>query len=81
MRFADRETIEYQTKNLHFIPKYVGFYLGNKQGYTNGFEGDLKDWHLCLGDSCVYTESFEELNFAESIETADPEDVNSLGAD
>jgi hypothetical protein len=31
-RFRDREVIEYQEDNNHFIPKYFGLYLGNVEG-------------------------------------------------
>lgn len=53
IRFRDREVIEYQTENNHFIPKYFGLYLGNVEGSTSGWNGDMKDWHLCLGSGCA----------------------------
>jgi len=39
----------------------------------------LKDWHLCLGSSCAKEDGFEDLNCADPIETADPNDELSLG--
>jgi len=39
----------------------------------------MKDWHLCIGETCARDDLFEEYNCAEDIETADPEDPLSLG--
>lgn len=54
-------------------------YLGNEMGSNTGFNGDMKEWHLCLGSNCAIDGGFEDLNCAEPIETADPEDPFSLG--
>jgi len=48
---------------------------------ANGWNGAIKDLHLCLGTGCARDESFEELNCADQIEYADPEDPLSLGPD
>jgi hypothetical protein len=39
----------------------------------------MKDWHLCLGSNCAREDGFEDLNCADPIETADPNDELSLG--
>ena len=51
----------------HFIPKYFGLTLGNSLHNYNGWNGDLKDWHLCLGNECYKENNFEEFNCAEPI--------------
>lgn len=39
----------------------------------------MKDWHLCIGSGCAREDNFEDLNCADPIDTADPEDPDSLG--
>jgi hypothetical protein len=39
----------------------------------------MKDWHLCIGEGCAREGDFEELNCADAIDVADPEDPESLG--
>jgi hypothetical protein len=49
MRFRDREVIEYFDNHRHFIPKYFGLYIANSLTAANGWNGLIKDLHLCLG--------------------------------
>jgi len=79
MRFRDREVIEFFDNHRHFIPKYFGLYIANSATAANGWNGIIKDLHLCLGAGCAREDNFEELNCAEMIEYADPSDPLSLG--
>jgi hypothetical protein len=61
------------------IPKYFGLYLGNGKFSQSGWNGYMKDWHLCLGPTCARSDDYEKLNCAHPIITADPKDPLSLG--
>lgn len=39
----------------------------------------MKDWHLCLGQNCALDGDFEDINCADPIDTANPDDPESLG--
>jgi len=56
-----------------------GLYLGNVEGSTSGWNGEMKDWHLCLGSGCARDDDFEEFNCADPIEIADKTAEESLG--
>jgi hypothetical protein len=81
MRFRDREVIEFFDDHQHFIPKYFGLYTGNGPNSAMGWNGSIKDLHLCLGAGCAREDNFEEFNCAAEIEYADPSDPLSLGPD
>lgn len=47
---------------------------------TNGWNGYMKDWHVCLGKECSIVDDFEDLNCATPIEDVDMDDPeNDLG--
>lgn len=81
VRFRDREVTLTQEANRHFMPKYFGLYLANSDIATNGWNGQMKCWNLCMGSDCARSENFEELNEAMAIsDDLDTSDDASLGA-
>jgi len=67
--------MEQMTEVKHFLPKYFGAYLSNSDIATNGWNGYMKDWHVCLGTNCARTDDFEDLNCATPIEDVDMENA------
>jgi len=48
-----------------FSVEYFGLYIANSANAANGWNGIIKDLHLCLGAGCAREDNFEELNCAD----------------